>query len=116
MSEKHIADAEAGFCILSVTPDFCQVGDDVVPFDIAQILPPEKTQYAQSVFARSEKVLLIDSIVQSVKGDAGSGVQSSVSLDAGHSQIVEGSSTVIIEGRMTARHLDLVKMNCRVTG
>lgn len=116
MTEKHVADAEAQFHILSVTPDFCQVGNSVVPFDIAQTMPPEKAKYAKTVFARSKPVLMIDSLIEGVKGNAGSGVQSQVSLGGGHSKIAEGSSTVFIENRMAARHDDLVDMNCRVIG
>lgn len=111
MSAKHIADAETQFLIVSVTPDFCRVGDTVVPFDIVQTLQPEKESYSKTVFARDEKILLIDSIVRAVKGNAGSGVLSGVSLGTGHSKVTSGSPTLIIEGRKTARHLDEVEMN-----
>ena len=94
--EKHIADAEAKFMVVNVTPDFCIVGDQVIPFDIVSILPPEKAAYADSVFARGEKVLMIDSIVKGVAGNAGSGVRSGVSLGAGNVQVVSGAQTVFV--------------------
>ena len=109
--ERHIADGESQFVVLNVTPDFCKVGKSVVAFDICQILTPEKADYAHSVLARSEPVLLIDSIVNAVQGNAGSGVNSGVSLGGGHTQVLAGSTTVFIESRMTARHDDLVEMN-----
>ncbi|MGJ7553605.1 PAAR-like domain-containing protein [Variovorax sp. RB3P1] len=109
--EKHIADAEAQFMVVNVTPDFCIVGNQVIPFDIVAILPPEKAAYADSVFARGEKVLMIDSIVQGVTGNAGSGVRSGVSLGAGNVQVVSGAQTVFVESRAVARHGDLCEMN-----
>lgn len=109
--ERHIADGEASFVILSVTPDFCRVGKNIVAFDLCQVLPPEEADYAKSVFARSEPVILIDSIVDGVQGNAGSGIASGVSLGGGHCKVVEGAGTVFIESRMAARHDDLVEMN-----
>ncbi|HEY5798651.1 MAG TPA: PAAR-like domain-containing protein [Burkholderiaceae bacterium] len=114
--ERHIADAETAFVVLNVTPDFCRVGAAIVPFDICQILPPERAQYATSVFARSEKVLMVDSLIAGVLGNAGQGVGSTVSLGAGHSRVMAGATSVFIESRMAARHDDLVEMNGMVAG
>lgn len=111
MADKHIADAESSFVIVNVNPDFCRVGKSIVPFDICQVLQPEKAAYAETVFARGEKVMMIDSVVKAVKGNAGKGVRSGVSLGKGDSKILQGSSTVFTEGRATARHLDEVLMN-----
>ncbi len=111
MADKHIADAESEFIIVNVAPDFCQVGKKIIPFDIMQELTPEKVSYAKTVYARGVKVLLIDSVIKGVQGNAGSGVVSGVSLGSGDSKIVGGSSTVFTEGRKTARHLDEVQMN-----
>lgn len=109
--EPHIADAEAAFMVISVTPDFCRVGKKIVPFDIVALLPPEKANYAATVSARSEKVLMIDSIVAGVIGNAGQGVQSQVSLADGNVKVTSGSDTVFIEGRKAARHGDTCEMN-----
>lgn len=111
---KHIADAEAEFLVLNVTPDFCRVVGQIVPFDIMHTLKPEKADYAVSVFARGEKVLMVKSIVQGVVGNAGQGVKSNVSMGSGHVKVVEGSSTVLVESRAVARHGDLVEMNGKV--
>ncbi len=111
MAEKHIADAEAQFVVVNVAPDFCKVGKRIIPFDISQVLTPEKTAYAQTVFARGKQVLMIDSVIKGVRGNAGKGVSSGVSLGQGDTQIKQGSSTVHTEGRRTARHWDEVDMN-----
>lgn len=111
MAEKHIADAESAFVVVNVNPDFCKVGKKVIPFDIAQVLQPEKSSYAKTVFARGQPVLMQDSVIKAVKGNAGKGVSSGVSLGKGDTKIMEGSGTVHTEGRLTARHLDEVLMN-----
>lgn len=116
MSEPHIADGEAQFLAYNVTPDFCKVGKKVVPFDITRILEPQKCDYAVSVFARDEPVLMVDSIVAGVKGDKGKGIGSKVSGAKGHVEIIKGSSTVMVESRHAARHDDLCLMNVRVEG
>jgi hypothetical protein len=112
--EHHIADGEAQFFVYNVTPDFCVVDEVTIPFDISQILPPEKADYAKTVFARSEKVILLDSIVKQVMGNAGGGVNSEVSLGSGHTKVMEGSGTVFIESRRVARDNDMVEMNGQV--
>lgn len=112
--ERHIADGESSFVVLNVTPDFCKVGKNVVPFDICQTLQPEEADYARSVYARSEPVILITSMIDRVQGNAGSGLASGVSLGAGHTKVVEGYGTVLIESRMAARHDDLAEMNGKV--
>jgi len=111
MATKHIADAESTFLIYNVTPDFCRVMGRVIPFDIVQVLSPEKAAYSATVFARGQKVLMIDSVVKGVLGNAGKGVKSGVSLGKGDSQVIQGANKVFVEGRQAARHLDEVLMN-----
>jgi len=111
MATRHIADAESEFHIVNCTPDFCRVGNTMVAFDISQTLSPEKMAYSTSVFARGKPVLLLDSVVKGVQGNAGQGKQSGVSQGSGDSKLMTGSGTVFIEDRQTARHFDEVLMN-----
>jgi hypothetical protein len=78
MADKHIANRESQWVAINSEPDWCEVGDDVIPFDISRTLDHELALYAKTVFARGVPVLMLDSIVQGVEGDAGSGVSSSV--------------------------------------
>lgn len=110
----HIADAEEEFKVITVTPDFCKVGKYVVPFFPSRVLTPEKLNYAKSVTARSEPILMVDSIVNGVKGNAGKGVKSGVSQSKGHVEMKKGSSTVIVEDRKVMRHNDTCLMNVEV--
>jgi hypothetical protein len=111
----HVADAEEDpFIIYNVTPDYCLIKKKPFPFDIIQELKSEKSGYASTVFARSEKMLLVDSFIEGVKGNAGEGKWSGVSLAGGHSQIKTGASTVLIEDRLAARHNDTGYMNIKI--
>lgn len=109
--EKHAANSESRFLAVSITPDFCQVGDHIVPFDIVRTLDHEHSAYTQQVFAASKKMLLIDSVLQGVEGNAGHGIRSGVSLTAGNCKILTGTSAVMVEGRAIARQGDLLDMN-----
>jgi len=111
MADKHIADAESTFRVCNINPDMCFVNGTVVPFEIYRELPPEKSDYSHDVYARGEKVLHVDSIIQGVIGDAGSGVISGVSQGAGNNQIRTGAQSVFVNGKLCARHNDLVGMN-----
>jgi hypothetical protein len=113
-TEPHIADAEEEFFVISVTPDMCQVGKHIVAFEPMQTLVPEEGNYSASVFSRDEKILLVDSIIDGVKGNAGKGLKSGVAVKNGHVKVKEGSQTVIIEDRLTARDGDEVDMNVAV--
>jgi hypothetical protein len=113
MADKHIANREARWVALNTAPDWCVVDDTVIPFDLSRTLDHELTLYSTSVFARGQPLLMLDSIVQGVDGDAGQGVGSTVSQGSGHVWVREGSPTVYVEGRPVARHLDKVQMNCK---
>jgi hypothetical protein len=113
MGDRHIADAEAGFKVVNISPDFCKVNGRVVPFDIHRELPPERSNYAKQVRARKEKVLHVASVVSGVVGNAGQGVASGVSQGAGDVIVIQGSSTVNVEGQRVARHRDLCHMNVK---
>jgi hypothetical protein len=114
VSTPHVADAEDEFYVLAISPDFCKVGNQVVPCFPMRKLPTEEADYATSVFARSEKILMVDTIVDGVKGNAGEGIKSGVSLANGHVKMLQGDATVLVEGRKAARHDDLCWINGQV--
>ena len=113
MAEKHVANREAQWVALNTEPDWCEVDDDVIPYDISRALNHELMLYAKTVFARGEPVIMRDSVIQGTDGDAGDGVNSEVSEGDGHGWVKEGSPTVFAEGRPLSRHLDKVFMNCK---
>lgn len=111
MASKHAADAEGNFQTYNVTPDFCKIGKRVIAFDIQQVLAQEKSDYSSNVRARGCKVLYVGSVIKGVQGNAGSGIGSSVSQDAGDSRVLTGSSNLFVNGNPAARHGDEVTMN-----
>lgn len=111
MAEKHVADAESTWKVCNINPDMCIVNGKVVPFEIYQVLTPEKSNYARTVQARGCRVLKVDSIIKGVIGNAGKGVSSGVSRGSGDTQVLKGASSVHVEGKPGARHLDLCDMN-----
>lgn len=113
MANKHIANREAEWVALNICPDYCKVGKKVIPFDISRSAKHELMNYARTVYARGEPVVLVDSVFNGVEGDKGKGVDSRVSLDSGHVWVKEGSPTVFAEKRPVTRHLDLCWMNCK---
>lgn len=113
MADKHIADAESTWKVCNINPDLCIVNGQVVPFEIYQVLTPEKSNYAHTVHARGRMVLHVDSVIKGVIGNAGAGVISGVSQGSGDTVILEGAKSVRVEGKLGARHMDLVEMNIK---
>jgi hypothetical protein len=111
---KHIADAESGFTVTNINPDFCDVDGTVIPFDIMQVLSEENTDYAENFFSRGAKVLRVGSIVKGVVGNAGEGVLSGVSQGEGHTITIEGSKRLFVGGKAVCHHLHRVLMNVKV--
>lgn len=112
MAHKHIANREAAWVALNTSPDYCKVGKKVIPFDISRTADHDLMNYAQTVYARGEPVVLLNSVFKGVEGDKGKGVDSRVSLGSGNVWVKEGSTTVFVEKRPVTRHLDLCWMNC----
>lgn len=112
-TSPHVADAESEFKVVNVTPDFCRVGDNVIPFDIYQDLVPEKSDYARKVLARGVQVLMVDSIVRGVVGNMGKGISSGVSLGSGDTVMIEGEKSVLVEGRAVVRDKHQCLMNVK---
>ncbi len=92
----------------------CRVGKNIVAFKPMQILSSEESAFSTSVFAPDEKILLLKSVIDGVKGNAGKGLMSGVAVKSGHVEIKEGSNTVIIEDRLAARDGDEADMNVAV--
>jgi hypothetical protein len=110
MATKHIADKESKFVAVSTAPDFCRVGNQVVPFDISRKLN-HTVVHAKKVFARGVPVLRISDVIQGVDGDAGQGVISGTAKGSGDVIVVTGADNVYAEKLLVARHLSVCQMN-----
>ncbi len=109
----HIADAESQFKVVNVTPDFCEVHGQVVPFDIYRDLTPERDGYAKRVNARGVRVLTVGSVVSGVVGNMGEGVISTVSQSGGDVVMIQGVPNVRAHGRAVCHDQDLCLMNVK---
>ena len=50
MAEKHVANRESLWVALNSEPDWCEVDDDVIPYDIGRTLNHELMLYAKTVY------------------------------------------------------------------
>lgn len=116
MKLLHVADGEATFKVVNVSPDYCEVDGEVVPFDIEQTLEPEKVDYAPHTFARGKRILHEGSLVRGVVGNAGKGVLSEVATDGGDTLVTEGTPHFFVGGKKIARHGHQVQMNVKHGG
>jgi hypothetical protein len=110
MATKHIADKESKFVAVCVSPDFCRVGKDIIPFDISRKLG-HAAVHATKVFARGVEVVRITDVIQGVDGDAGQGIISGTSKGSGDVIIKTGADNVYAQGLLVARHHSLCEMN-----
>ena len=111
---NHISDAEAAFLVTNVTPDFCRVNNAVVPFEIMQLLAPEKSAYSSDVTSRGKKVLKMGSAVAGTIGNMGKGVISQVAEGSGHTLLIEGEPTILVDGAPIVRHNNICLMNVKL--
>jgi hypothetical protein len=115
MSEScHIADAEAEFKVVNVTPDFCKIQEKIVAFEIYRDLSPERENYTKQVNARGVRVLTVGSVIAGVVGNMGKGVISTVSQGGGDVIMIEGVESIRAEGKPVCRdkHLCLMNVKC----
>lgn len=110
MAEKHIANAEASWQAICVTPDMCKVGKKVIPFDSFRDLSHDMVA-SPNVNARGTPVYRLSDWVQGTDSNAGSGVVSGTSGAPGHVQMLADDTTVRVNGLICARHETVVLMN-----
>jgi hypothetical protein len=110
MATKHIADKESKFVAVCIAPDFCKMGNQIVPFDISRKLD-HASVHASKVYARGVPVVRITDVIQGVDGDAGEGVISGTSKGGGDVIIKTGADNVYAQGLLVARHHSLCEMN-----
>lgn len=114
MAIKHIGNRENIGIAHNINPDFCIVNGNTIPFDISRTFDHDKLQYAKTVYARGEPVVLVETISSGVIGNCGRGKDSKVSQAEGHVWMIDNDCTVYAEGRKVVRHKDPCWMNCQV--
>lgn len=110
MAEKHIANAEASWRAVCVTPDLCKVGKKVIPFDSFRDLSHDMVA-SPDVNARGTPVYRISDWVEGTDSNAGKGIVSGTSGAPGHVQMLNDGTTVRVNGLVCARDETVVLMN-----
>ncbi|RQU99896.1 hypothetical protein DF047_33790 [Burkholderia cenocepacia] len=113
-TSRHIAN-EDRWKAFTTSPDFCKVGNSVVPFDSYAIINNKQTA-SPNVFAAGKPVYRVGDLHHGVLGDAGQHVVSGTSLGSGYVKILSGQSNVIVNGQKVARDGSACKINCDASG
>ncbi|ERJ33385.1 hypothetical protein L810_4294 [Burkholderia sp. AU4i] len=113
-TSRHIAN-EDRWKAFTTAPDFCKVGNSVVPFDSYAFINNKQTA-SPNVFAAGKPVYRVGDLHQGVLGDAGQHVVSGTSLGGGYVKILSGQSNVIVNGLKVARDGSACKINCDASG
>jgi|GEM_PF-799528 len=108
MAEKKIAHATPELLAINTAPDNCIVGTQVIPFDITCMLSTAINP-SGNVNALSTPVILLNTQLATVAGDAGAGVKSGTCC--GKVEILDASTTVYANGQQVPFHDSLCTMN-----
>ncbi|AOD14079.1 HNH endonuclease [Xanthomonas fragariae] len=113
-SSQHVAH-EGDWKAVCSEPDFCRVGNSVVPFDsYADINKHVKA--SPDVKAQGTPVYRVGDTHKGVKGDAGAHVVAGTSQGGGHVQFLTGQSNVKVNNQPVVRQDSLCKVNCNAAG
>lgn len=111
---KHIGNASPWVAVC-VAPDYCQVGNSVVPFDSFAITS-NPTLASPNVLAQGVAVYRVGDMHQGVQADAGLGIPSGTSLGGGCVKFLRGETNVNINGVPVISHDSLCLLNCNAAG
>ena len=111
---KHIGNATKWLAVSSA-PDFCQVGNSVVPFDSFAIVS-NPTLASPNVLAQGVPVYRVGDMHQGVQADAGVGIPSGTSLGGGYVMFLQGETNVHVNGTPVIRHDSQCLVNCNAAG
>ncbi len=115
-TSRHIANQTSEWKAVCTAPDYCRVGDKVVPFDSFAVID-HKTKASPDVKAQSVPVYRgRDDLHKGVQADAGSHIVAGTSQDGGYVKFIEGQSNVKVNGIPVARHDNACIINCNAFG
>lgn len=114
-NKRHIAHDTAQWTAICSQPDFCWVGPTVVPFDSFATLD-KPVLCSPNVKARGTAVYRQGDIFNQVQANAGAHVVAGTSLGAGCVKLLDGHSSVKVNGIPVARHGSACLINCNPAG
>jgi hypothetical protein len=113
-NSRHIGN-ESNWQVACTMPDYCQVGNSVVPFDTSATISKQILS-SPNVKAQGECVYRIGDLHKGVKGDAGKGIPSATSQGNGCVKFIEGQGNVKANGIPVVRHDNRCMINCNPAG
>ncbi|UKE46265.1 HNH endonuclease [Xanthomonas cerealis] len=113
-SVRHVAH-EGDWKAVCSEPDFCKVGNSVVPFDSYADIN-QHVKASSNVKAQGTPVYRVGDTHKGVKGDAGAHVVAGTSQGSGHVQFLTGQDNVKVNGQPVVRQGSLCKVNCNAAG
>ncbi|SDH17232.1 protein of unknown function [Pseudomonas flavescens] len=112
---RHAANDSHEWKAVCSVPDFCKVGNAVVPFDSFATIG-NQTQSSPDVKAQGVPVYRVGDLHKGVQGDAGSHVVAGTSLGGGYVKFLSGQDDVKVNGIPLVRQDSACLVNCNGAG
>ncbi|WP_165493584.1 PAAR domain-containing protein [Phytopseudomonas daroniae] len=112
---RHAANDSHEWKAICSVPDFCKVGNAVVPFDSFATLG-NQTQSSPDVKTQGVPVYRVGDLHKGVQGDAGSHVVAGTSLGGGYVRFLSGQNDVKVNGIPLVRQDSTCLVNCNGAG
>lgn len=112
---RHAANDSHEWKAVCSVPDFCKVGNAVVPFDSFATIG-NQTQSSPDVKAQGVPVYRVGDLHKGVQGDAGSHVVAGTSLGGGYVKFLSGQNDVKVNGIPLVRQDSACLVNCNGAG
>lgn len=112
---SHAANNSDQWKAVCTSPDYCKVGNSVVPFDSYADIGRE-TKSSPDVMAQGLPVYRVGDLHHGVKADAGRHIVCGTSLGSGYVQFLSGHDNVKVNGLPVVRHGSLCRVNCDASG
>lgn len=111
----HVANESSDWKAVCTAPDYCKVGNGVVPFDsFANI--GKQTQSSPDVKAQGTPIYRVGDMHQGVAADAGEGIPSGTSGSGGYVKFLTGQDNIKVNGIPMVRQDSLCLVNCNAAG
>ncbi len=111
---RHVAN-ESDWKAVCTAPDYCKVGNSVVPFDSFAIID-KHTQASPNVKAQGKSVYRVGDMHKGVKADAGQHIVAQTSQGSGYVKFLTGQDNVKVNGLPIVRHDSKCLVNCNAAG
>lgn len=114
-SSTHVANESSEWKAVCIAPDYCKVGNSVVPFDSYADIG-NQTRASPDVTAAGTPIYRVDDMHKGIEADAGEGIPSGTSQGGGYVKFLTGQDNVKVNGLPIVRQDSLCLVNCNAAG